>query len=472
MANVVVIGGGLGGLSTAMLLALDGHDVTVLERDPAEPIDDPDEAWQAWQRRGVNQFRLPHFMLARWRELMEQELPGVVRALETRGGLRWNGITELPAEMTGGWHDGDERREVLTGRRPTLEATVAAAATDTYGVTIRRGVAVAGLLTGEPAANGTPHVVGVRTDDGEDVRADLVVDSSGRRSPLPRWLAGIGARPPVEELEDSGFVYYGRHFRSDDGSLPEALALPLVPHDSVSMLTLPADNGTWSVTFITNARDRELAALRHPDKWHAALARYPLAAHWAEGEPISDVDVMAKIEDRYRRFVVDGAPVATGIVAVADAWACTNPSLGRGVSLALMHAICLRDLLREVSPAEPHKLAWRWDEVTETTVTPFYRSTLAYDRHRLGELDADRQGRRYETDDPNWAITRAFAKAAQADPDVLRGFLDIMSLFTLPEDALGVPGLFERVLELGGDGSEPTLAPGPERAELLAVLAE
>ncbi len=35
MADVVVTGGGMGGLVTAMLLAGDGHAVTVLERDPA-----------------------------------------------------------------------------------------------------------------------------------------------------------------------------------------------------------------------------------------------------------------------------------------------------------------------------------------------------------------------------------------------------------------------------------------------------
>ncbi len=37
MAEILVLGAGLGGLSTAMLLARDGHQVTVLERDPAEP---------------------------------------------------------------------------------------------------------------------------------------------------------------------------------------------------------------------------------------------------------------------------------------------------------------------------------------------------------------------------------------------------------------------------------------------------
>ena len=57
-----------------MLLAEDGHDVTLLERDAAEPPA-PSEAWEAWDRRGVNQFRLLHFLLPRFRFELERELP-------------------------------------------------------------------------------------------------------------------------------------------------------------------------------------------------------------------------------------------------------------------------------------------------------------------------------------------------------------------------------------------------------------
>ena len=67
MATILVLGAGMNGLSLAMLLANDGHEVTVLERDATEPVDDPDEAWNGWERRGVGQFRMLHFMLPRWR---------------------------------------------------------------------------------------------------------------------------------------------------------------------------------------------------------------------------------------------------------------------------------------------------------------------------------------------------------------------------------------------------------------------
>ena len=60
-----------------MLLTRDGHDVTVLERDPAAPpaAEHAQTAWDGWQRPGVNQFQLPHFMLPRWWALVRAELP-------------------------------------------------------------------------------------------------------------------------------------------------------------------------------------------------------------------------------------------------------------------------------------------------------------------------------------------------------------------------------------------------------------
>ncbi len=62
--QILGLGGGLNGLSTAALVPRGGYTVTVLERDPAEPSGGgADALWNTWLRRGVNQFHLPHFML-------------------------------------------------------------------------------------------------------------------------------------------------------------------------------------------------------------------------------------------------------------------------------------------------------------------------------------------------------------------------------------------------------------------------
>jgi glycine/D-amino acid oxidase-like deaminating enzyme len=77
MAEVLVIGGGICGLATALLLARDGHAVTVLERD-ADPVPDTARAaWPAWERKGVAQFRQPHNLMPGLRRLLESQLPDV-----------------------------------------------------------------------------------------------------------------------------------------------------------------------------------------------------------------------------------------------------------------------------------------------------------------------------------------------------------------------------------------------------------
>jgi hypothetical protein len=281
-------------------------------------------------------------------------------------------------------------------------------------------------------------------------------------------LADIGTRPPVEEIEDCGFVYYGRHFRSTDGSIPPALGSLLMAYTSYSTLTLPADNGTWAIGVITSSRDAALRKLKDPDAWERVVKGTPLIAHWIDGEPIDEsIAVMAKIEDRHRTFVVDGKPVVTGVLPLADAWACTNPSVGRGMSIGTLHAAALRDLLHD-APADPIAIAEQWHDATLATVEPWYRTTLSFDSSRLAEIDAQISGEQFEPD-AEYAVTLALQCAAGKDPEVLRALLKIVSVLELPEPVFAEPGVVDRVLELGGGWRDEPL-PGPTREELLALV--
>ena len=455
MAHIVICGGGVVGLSLAMMLAGDGHRVTVLERDPSPP---PTGPWDGWDRRGVAQFRQPHNLLPRFRLILDEELPGMVDRLVDAGCVWLDWLDVMPPLIRDrAPRPGDDRFRFVTGRRPVVEAVLAAAAARTDGVEIRRGVAVAGLRT-----TAATHVMGVHTAGGESIDADLVVDAMGRRTRLAEWLTAAGAVPPHVETEDCGFVYHSRYFSGPQ--LPPFKAPPVSDIGTISLLTLPGDNGTWSVTVWAASSDTSLRGLRDPERFLEVVRACPAHAHWTDGEPITDVLTAAGIVDRYRRFVVNDRPVATGVVAVGDAWACTNPSAGRGMTLGLLHAQCLREVLR-ANLDDAEGLVRTMDEVTEAQVAPFYRSQIVADRARFAEMDALRRG---EEPPPPTARDAAIAGATLRDPDVFRTVLEAGTCLALPDDVFSRPEFVAKVDAVGR--TRVWKIPGPDRAALLGLV--
>ena len=175
---------------------------------------------------------------------------------------------------------------------------------------------------------------------------------------------------------------------------------------------------------------------------------------------------MAGVLDRYRRFVFDGEPIVTGFAAVGDAWACTNPSAGRGLSVGAVHAQQLRWTVRDALD-DPAAFAELWDERTEQLVGPFYRNQIAADRFRIAEMRACRDG--VEPPQNDSPIARLVA-AAPYDPDLFRGLIETVVCVALPQEVLQRPGVQEKLEELAEVEVTPT--PGPDRKHLLALLAD
>jgi hypothetical protein len=167
-------------------------------------------------------------------------------------------------------------------------------------------------------------------------------------------------------------------------------------------------------------------------------------------------------------LTVDGQPVATGVALVGDAWACTNPSLGRGMTFGLLHIQRLPETIR-AHLDEPREFAEAWDEVTEAELTPWYRETVDEDRARIREIEALRNGREPEPPSGTHAILRVALVAAVAhDPDVFRAFLATRSCLTLQRERFANESFAERTLELAHSDRRPL--PGPDRRQLLQIL--
>ena len=119
MAQIIVLGAGLGGLSTAMLLARDGHEVTVLERDPAEPPPAA-QAWEAGSGAGSTSSACRTSCCRAGGRRWRSELPEVLDELTAVGGLRLNMSALLPESQRGPMRD--ERRAVRHRDRPPAGA--------------------------------------------------------------------------------------------------------------------------------------------------------------------------------------------------------------------------------------------------------------------------------------------------------------------------------------------------------------
>ena len=470
--NVLIVGGGICGLGTALLLARDGHEVTVLERDADAMPGGVDRTWDDWTRKGVTQFRQPHNLMPGLRLLLETELPEVQEGLRLAGAGRLDLLNPLPPFFTDrSPRPIDEKLWTLTARRPVGEWVFAVAAQNEPGVTIERGRQVTALLPGASAHAGIPHVAGVRTADGDEFRADLVIDASGRQSHTREWLAALGARPLYEEQADCGFAYYTRYFH---GTEPARVGPVLAAVGTISILTLPADNNTWSVTVFTAAGDHPLKRLRFEQSWTRTVRACPLHAHWLDGEATTDVLPMSGIVDRFRRFVVDGLPIVTGYVAVGDAWACTNPSAGRGMTVGMLHALRLRDVLRETRD-DPNQLVEEFHRRTEAEIAPWYHAQIAVDRARSSEMEALREGRERPLPADRLAndIFALFSTMG-ASPDLFRAGVEYVATVTPVQDVLQRPEVqagmraMREAMQTGGRLPPPPA--GPNRQQLLELV--
>ena len=469
MARIVVAGAGLVGLATAVMVAKQGHDVTVLERDPDPLPNTPRDAWSSWKRQGVMQFRQPHFLLPQAKRVLDAELPEVVSALKNADAVPYSHLSALPPTLADrAPRPGDDKFLTYNARRPVLEHALATVA-DKW-VETRRGTRAVGLLTDTSRR----HVTGVWLHDNKELQADLVIDAMGQASPLPVWLNAAGAGEMSERAEHSGFTYYSRFFRARPGEAPPPmLTCTLTSFDCYSILTVPSDARTWSVTVCIDSRDRALKALRAEPSWTRLVTTSPLHAHLTRGEPLTGVLAAGGVVSRMRNLVTRGVPAATGILTAGDSWACTSPSLGRGVTFGLMHGVIIAEVVAEYLK-QPLALSLAYDRLTRERLVPWYRNSAALDAQRLEHIAAVAGGRlpRPPAESPDYtaAVMGDVLTAAMRDADVFRAYLEMMLMLAPPREIFSRLGIREKIAAAAA-GHDGWTAPGPSRAEVLKMLS-
>lgn len=474
MAEVVVVGAGIGGLATALALGRGGHHVTVLERDVVPAAADAEEAFAA-ERRGAPQARQSHGFLARLVLELRQRFPDVHRALLDAGSTPMSLATAFDDRV-----EGDDDLAVLAMRRTTVEWVLRRTVDAEPTVTVRAGVGVAGLQVEAVHGSPPPVVTGVALEDGAAVPADAVVLATGRRGPVPAWLADAGV--DVEEaLHESGLVYLTRWYRTPGGVEVPPQARLAGDHGFVKYLAIPGDADTFSVTLAVQVADAELRSLLSDPEPFDATARMlegpRTLLDQGDATPLTDVLPMGGLVNRLRRFVdASGEPVVLGLHVVGDAHTCTNPLYGRGCSLAVVQAGALADAFA-AHPGDPAGRARAYEATCAREVEPWF--TLAVQADAMGAdpsgaairaTGAHRTGT--PADDAHRTIARVFA-AGGRDPVVGRGLMRMMNLLATPSDLLADPAFLARAMEIASDPERypaPPAPEGPSRDEVLATL--
>ncbi len=455
--RVIVLGAGIGGMATSVLLARDGHDVTLVERDEfgtGAALDSP-----RWERQGVPHFLLPHAFIPRGRYELRAGLPDVYDALVANGARDADLRPKMPP---GEPVPGDEHFQYLAVRRPLVEWALRRAVLAEPRVTVRAGVRVDGLV------RDGDRVAGV-TAGGGDIDGDLVVDALGRRTPTPGWLG-----EPEGESSDCGVVYYSRYFKVRDGfTLPDGpfLLSPRADLGYLGYATFPGDNGTFSALLAVPPGVPEWRAFREPAVWHAAVARIPGLRAWVDPEgtdPITGVMTMAGLRNALRRWDSAAAP---GLVPVGDALVHTDPVLAHGLALSLAHARALAAALRDHA-GHTGDAAAAYAAAVAPTARERYDLLTALDEQRL-RLWLGEPVRLAPDGDRELFTVAAGGAVAMVDRDVFRAFVRRFGMIHPVAELDGDAALLHRIDETFRRlNATPRPPAGPSRDEMVALVAE
>jgi len=183
---------------------------------------------------------------------------------------------------------------------------------------------------------------------------------------------------------------------------------------------------------------------------------------------------MARLKNRVRRFVVDGTPVATGVVVIGDAALATNPWYGKGCSLA---GIAAEELSRALKQHGRDRvgLAHAMDTAVREELEPHYAMAVRQDADRIKLHTSMHDG---SEPDAMAAATRDFVlngllPATRVDADVFRAFFRSFNMLDKPEVLMTDQKVMAAAFAAHAKKDERPPAPklGPERDEFLAVMA-
>jgi 2-polyprenyl-6-methoxyphenol hydroxylase-like FAD-dependent oxidoreductase len=355
----------MAGLLAAHALADTFEHVTIIERDRlgAAP----------GHRAGVPQDRHVHTLWAGGLLAAEMLLPGIEADLVAAGGrnvdfwrdFRWYLTVDRWSKP---W---PATQHLVSSTRTLLESVVRLRVREAGRVTFLDGCEATGLLLGlggtvtgieftargvAPANAASDGEAGAERPAAGQLAADLVVDAAGRRSPLPKWLAGLGLKAPAERIVDPLLGYATRLVRlAPDRPLDfNGMYIQLAPpRHTRGGIMFPIEDGQWVVTLLGAERDYPPV----DDDGFLEFARSMRSTRFYE--TIRDAEPTTPLfgyrhTANHRRYYERLPSMPAGLLVLGDSLCAFNPIYGQGMTVAALQAQTLGELFRRRlrAPAE------------------------------------------------------------------------------------------------------------------------
>jgi 2-polyprenyl-6-methoxyphenol hydroxylase-like FAD-dependent oxidoreductase len=343
-SQVIVVGASMAGLLAARALAPHVESVVILEREQL-----PDDITP---RSRVPQGRHLHVLLASGLDLLSEWFPGIEDELEAHGAVRVDGTGAWVFQGGGYRHRGDWGRPQLAQTRPLLEHVVRSRVAALPHVRMKPGVSVEEVLLSPPGARGRhggqgPRVRGVLAD-GVERQADLVVDCSGRNSPIARQLAASGALdPPVTRVGiDIGYASF--FLRRSPGDFEGQFAVCFDTPGSYRLgAVMPVEGDRWMATVGGVHGDvppsDEAGVLAFAESLPSPL----VSQFMARCERVSDIETYRFPSSQRRHFEKVDRPLP-GLVTLGDAASSFDPIYGQGMTSAALQAVALDEVVGDL----------------------------------------------------------------------------------------------------------------------------
>ncbi|GHE14749.1 NAD(P)/FAD-dependent oxidoreductase [Streptomyces alanosinicus] len=350
-ARAVVIGGSIAGMLAAAAVRDHVDSVEILEAHELPEGPEP--------RTGVPQAVHIHFLQTGGIEAIESLLPGSVDLLLAAGAHRIPVTSNMVICSPEGWYRRWQRatHSLITASRDLTDYIVRGQVLKDPRVTVRTHTRAIELLGDRRTVTG----VRIRTDHGPEaeLRADLVIDASGRATRTPQWLARLGITGLAQDQIDSGLAYASRFYLAPVPTrgwpVIGVQASPSLPGPANAGGILPIEGDRWHVSLMG-------APGGHPPRDadafepFARTLRHPLLADLlTHAKPLTDVHVTHSTANR-RYYYERLTHWPDGLVALGDSVATFNPTYAQGISVAAQGAIDLRELLsRPCAPGLTHR---------------------------------------------------------------------------------------------------------------------